>query len=195
MFVEEIRRAVQVYQWRRLPELSAAVWRGFAAGAIPEDEAQRLAELIEARKAASSHPQMGATAPRRVGSRPRSSASLERRRSWAASSWLPPRLASQFTQAEAAALGVILSEIAPARPVRAMPRRRRGSGRYIGSLREKGSHAGPQARSAAYRRTTCKPLPQFAERGDDRLGRAGDMGRNTRSRASCSTTTGGEGSR
>ena len=49
MFVEEIRRAVQACQRGRLPELSAAVWKGFAAGAVTEEEAQGLAEMIEAR--------------------------------------------------------------------------------------------------------------------------------------------------
>ena len=48
MFLEEIRRAMQACQRERLPELSAAVWKGFAAGAVSEDEAQRLAEEIEA---------------------------------------------------------------------------------------------------------------------------------------------------
>ena len=107
--MEEIRRAVQATPRERLAEISAAVWKGFAAGAVSEDEAQALAELIEARKVAQTAP---ARPARRVGSRPRSSASMARRRSWAASSWLPPRLAAQFTQAEAAGLGVVLSEIA-----------------------------------------------------------------------------------
>ncbi len=44
MFVEEIRRAVQATPRGRLAELSAAVWKGFAAGAIAEQEAQSLAE-------------------------------------------------------------------------------------------------------------------------------------------------------
>ncbi len=42
MFAEEIRRAVQAAPRGRLAELSAAVWKGFAAGAIGEDDAQRL---------------------------------------------------------------------------------------------------------------------------------------------------------
>ena len=109
MFAEEIRRAVQACQRGRLPELSAAVWKGFAAGAVSENEAQRLAEEIEARKGLI---QIGETARRSVGSRPRSSASLERRRSWAAGSWMPPAMAAGFTQAENAALAVIIREIA-----------------------------------------------------------------------------------
>ncbi len=109
MFVEEIRRAVQATPRGRLAELSAAVWKGYAAGAISEDEAQRLAEEIEARKVIPSAPAQ----PRRpVGSRPRSSASMERRRAWTGSGWLPPAIASRFTMGEAAAIGVIVAEIA-----------------------------------------------------------------------------------
>ena len=108
MFVEEIRRAVQATPRYRLAEISAAVWKGFAAGAIPEDEAQALAELIEARKIVSVAP----TAPRvRIGSRAQSSESMERRRRWTASGWLPPQLAARFTMAENAVLSVVASEI------------------------------------------------------------------------------------
>ncbi len=48
----------------------------------------------------------------RRGSRPRTSASMERRRSWAASGRMPPRLAARFTLAEAAVLSVIAVEVA-----------------------------------------------------------------------------------
>ena len=109
MFVEEIRRAVQACQRGRLPELSAAVWKSYAAGAIPEDEAQRLAELIEARKVA---PTASAAPAKRVGSRPRSSASLERRRAWTGSGWMPPAITARFTMGEAASIGVVVAEIA-----------------------------------------------------------------------------------
>ena len=109
MFVEEIRRAVEACQRGRLPELSAAVWKGFAAGAVSEDEAQGLAELIEARKVV---PRASAKPAKRVGSRPRSSASLERRRAWTGSGGMPPAIAARFTMGEAAAIGVIMAEIA-----------------------------------------------------------------------------------
>ena len=109
MFAEEIRRAVQACQRGRLPDLSAAVWKGFAAGAVSEEEAQGLAELIEARKVV---PTAAAAALRPVGSRPRSSASLERRRAWTGSGWMPPAIAARFTMGEAAAIGVIVAEIA-----------------------------------------------------------------------------------
>src|SRR6185312_2943779 len=47
---------------------------------------------------------------RRLGSRPRSPASMERRRRWAASGALPPALASRFTLAEQSVLAVIAAE-------------------------------------------------------------------------------------
>ena len=109
MFAEEIRRAVQATPRHRLAEISAAVWKGFAAGAVSEDEAQGLAELIEARKVV---PTASAAAHRPVGSRPRSSSSLERRRAWTGSGWMPPAIAARFTMGEAAAIGVIMAEIA-----------------------------------------------------------------------------------
>ena len=108
MFVEEIRRAVQVCQRGRLPELSAAVWKGFAAGAVSEEDAQRLAELIEARKTVATAP---AEPRRRVGSRPRSSGSIERRRRHSAAGWLPPTLSSHFTVSEVAALSVVAQDV------------------------------------------------------------------------------------
>ncbi len=108
MFADEMRRAVEAAPRVRLAELSAAVWKGYAAGALAEGEAQTLAELIEARKAVPA-PQ---PAPRRQGSRPRSAASVERRRRWTSSGWLPPALAARFTMGEAAALSVVAAEVA-----------------------------------------------------------------------------------
>ncbi len=48
----------------------------------------------------------------RSGSRPRTDASMERRRSWAASGRMPPRLACRFTLAEQAVLAVVAAEVA-----------------------------------------------------------------------------------
>ena len=51
--------------------------------------------------------------PRRsTGSRPRTDASLERRRRWAASGRLPPGLAARFTLAEQAVLALVAAEVA-----------------------------------------------------------------------------------
>ena len=109
MFVDDIRRALPGTSRERLADLSAAVWKGFACGALQEGEAQQLAEEIAARKAVPLKP---AEPRRRVGSRPRSPEAMERRRRWTGSGWMPPQLAARFTMAEAAVLAVIAAEVA-----------------------------------------------------------------------------------
>src|SRR5215212_6950125 len=108
MFVEQLRRAVEASPRAELPAVSAFLWKAYAAGHVTEAEAAALSEAIEARKAL---PTTQKPVRRRLGSRPRSSASLERRRRWAASGALPPALASRFTLAEQAVLGVIAAEV------------------------------------------------------------------------------------
>ena len=109
MFADDIRRALPGTPRERLAELSAAVWKGYACGAVSEEDAQRLAEEIAARKIVPPRP---AEPRRRVGSRPRSPAEMERRRRWTSSGWLPPQLAARFTMAEAAVLSTIAAEVA-----------------------------------------------------------------------------------
>ncbi|RYB01373.1 transcriptional regulator [Lichenibacterium ramalinae] len=111
MFVEECRRAVMAAPLTGLDALSKGVWQAYGAGVLDDEETGVLCELIAARRACS---EQLARAPRRVGSRPRTSASLERRRSWTASGWLPPAIAARFTMGEAAALAVIIAEAAKA---------------------------------------------------------------------------------
>lgn len=124
MFAEEIRRQAEGAPRAALEAVSAALWKAFAAGAVTEAEAEELSGLIEARKAlasaqassgatqpaAGSLQQVGAALPRRVGSRPRTDVSMERRRRWAAAGRLPPQLAVQFTLAEQAVLAVVAVE-------------------------------------------------------------------------------------
>src|SRR4051812_23479729 len=108
MFVEQLRRAVEASPRAELPAVSALLWKAYAAGTVSESDAADLSALIEARKAAGSAPRVS---PRRlVGSRPRTPASIERRRRWAASGTLPPALACCFTAAETAVLAVIAAE-------------------------------------------------------------------------------------
>jgi DNA-binding transcriptional ArsR family regulator len=109
MFAETIRRAVMAAPRVELPALAAGIWKAFAAGAVSEVEASELAELVEARKVI---PVERPAAPRRVGSRPRTPASLERRRRWVASGMMPPGIACQFTPAEVAVLAMIAAEVA-----------------------------------------------------------------------------------
>ena len=108
MFAEECRRAIAACQRTGLDALSREVWRAYGADVLTETEASELCEAIAARRA----PTALAEPVKRVGSRPRSSASLERRRAWTASGWLPPALAARFTMGEAAAIGVIIAEVA-----------------------------------------------------------------------------------
>ena len=109
MFADDIRRALSGTPRVRLAELAAAVWKGFACGAIGEEDAQALADEIHARKAIPPTP----VAPRKpVGSRPRSPAHMERRRRWTGSGWLPPQIAARFTMAETAVLSAIATEVA-----------------------------------------------------------------------------------
>lgn len=112
MFAEELRRAAEVAPLARLHEVSAALWKAFAAGGLGEAEAGAISELIEARKTAKDPAITGPAAPRRVGSRPRTDASMERRRRWAAAGRMPPQLAARFTLAEAAVLAVVAAETA-----------------------------------------------------------------------------------
>ncbi len=78
MFTDQLRHAVEASPRCELPRVSAALWKAYAAGQIGEGEAQALSDLIEAKKAL---PATQKPAQRRVGSRPRSPASMERRRS------------------------------------------------------------------------------------------------------------------
>ena len=132
MFADEIRRAIEAASRIALPQVTAQLWRAFGDGHITEAEAERLSAQIEARtlmrKAArvgqptsSAEPQPAEAADtpqaltggtrRSVGSRPRTDASMERRRRWAASGRLPPGLAARFTLAEQAVLALVAAEI------------------------------------------------------------------------------------
>src|SRR4051795_10017987 len=108
MFVEQLQRAVEASPRAELPAVSALLWRAYAAGTVSESDAADLSALIEARKAIPAAPK---PAQRRFGSRPRSDASLERRRRWAASGCLPPQIAARFTLAEQSGLAVVSAEV------------------------------------------------------------------------------------
>src|SRR3954454_10890440 len=107
MLADELRRAVEASPRAELPAVSGLLWRVYAAGQVSEAEAQALSDLLEARKAL---PAPQRPIQRRLGSQPRSPASMERRRRWAASGALPPALAARFTLAETAVLAVVAAE-------------------------------------------------------------------------------------
>ena len=120
MFADEIRRAIDAATRLTLPAVTALLWRAYGEGKVTEAEAEALSGLIEARQAKSeivSHSPPTNTAQdhqsshrRAVGSRPRTDASMERRRRWAASGRLPPGLAARFTLAEQAVLSLVAAE-------------------------------------------------------------------------------------
>lgn len=107
MFVEEIRRAIEASPRMKLPEVTALLWRAYGEGRVTEDEAEQLSNLIDARRALPTP----IPARKKVGTRPRTPASIERRRRWAASGAMPVGLAVKFTAAEQAALAVVADEV------------------------------------------------------------------------------------
>ena len=132
MFADEIRRAIEAATRLTLPSVTALLWRAYGDGKVTEAEAEALSVLIETRTLTcvgfgrakleqGSNPRGTGTptdtgvqraARRAVGSRPRTDASMERRRRWAASGRLPPGLAARFTLAEQAVLALVAAEVA-----------------------------------------------------------------------------------
>lgn len=131
MFVEEIRRRAETAPRAALPAVVAALWGAFAEGKVTEAEAEALSVLIESRRLSEIGPRYGQipnptgtgdgegtadprtlvqAARRAVGSRPRTVASLERRRRLAAAGRMPPGIAARFTLAEQAVLALVATE-------------------------------------------------------------------------------------
>jgi hypothetical protein len=126
-YADEIRRQAEAATRAALPAVTAALWRAYSDGKITEAEAEALSGLIEARTDASAarrpvgapdmrnpiSPQDPAGSPRRPGggSRPRTDASMERRRRWAASGRIPPTIAARFTLAEQGVLALVAAEV------------------------------------------------------------------------------------
>lgn len=106
-YAYEIRRQAEAAPRAALPAVTAALWKAFGEGHLSEAEAEVLSGLIELRSIA---PAPVATPRKAVGSRPRTDASMERRRRWAASGRLPPGLAARFTLAEQAVLSLVAAE-------------------------------------------------------------------------------------
>ncbi|MCJ2074128.1 helix-turn-helix domain-containing protein [Methylobacterium sp. E-016] len=118
-YAYEIRRQAEAAPRAALPAVASALWKAFGEGHLSEAEAEALSGLIEARQAAlgqgvTPEPSTASAEPRRGrrGSRPRTDASMARRRRWAASGRLPPGLAARFTLAEQAVLSLVAAETA-----------------------------------------------------------------------------------
>jgi hypothetical protein len=120
MFAEQLNAAISAASLNVLDSLSRTIWQGHAAGAIADDQAQLLAEQIEARRASAraTHKPVGIPVgrasifpPRRVQRSPDRARSIERRRTLAASGPMPPQLAARFTTGELAVLRVVADAV------------------------------------------------------------------------------------
>lgn len=107
MFADHLRSAIEAAPRLTLPAIAAQLWRAYSEGQVTEAEAEALSGLLEARQA---DPVPSDKLRTSVGSRPRTDASMERRRRWAASGRLPPALAARFTLAEQAVLSLVAAE-------------------------------------------------------------------------------------
>jgi hypothetical protein len=115
MFAQHFADALSRAQFHELNDLAHKLWKAHAAGHLADDEAQGLAEAIEAKKpkcpighATSFKP---VTAPPKPQRTPDRQASIERRRRLARASPVPPELVDRFTGSEHAVLTVVCGEI------------------------------------------------------------------------------------
>lgn len=121
MFVDQLVVAIgDARSDARLVELNHAVLKAHYAKALNDDDAQRLTELIHARRTATraTEKPVGGHArvrsifpPRRYQRSPDRSQSIERRRLLAASGPMPPSMASRFTTGELAVLRIVANEV------------------------------------------------------------------------------------
>jgi hypothetical protein len=108
--------AIACAQFHELHDLAHKLWQAHAAGHLDDDQAQGLAEQIEAKKPKHSIDAVTSfrpvTAPKpKLQRSPDKQASIERRRRLARQSPVPPELVEKFTQGEHAALTVVCGEI------------------------------------------------------------------------------------
>jgi hypothetical protein len=109
MFSAHIAEAIDRAGASALAAVSQEIWKALAAGVVSEDEAQSLAERLQARKETLHRLRLEPrpkAAPRRV-KRPER---IHHRRKLAASAPLPPQLAAHFTIAELSVLRIVSDE-------------------------------------------------------------------------------------
>jgi hypothetical protein len=120
MFADQLTTVIAGASLNALDRLSRTIWQGHATGAISDDQAQQLAELIQIRRqpARTERKPVGLPPgrnsifpPRRPQRSPDRSASIQRRRTLAASGPMPPSLASRFTTSELAVLRIIADAV------------------------------------------------------------------------------------
>ena len=118
---ERLRDAIETVRLDvDLVAISAAIWQDHAAGRLDDAEAQALAERVHSRRAALRGSQTASNRPpgrpsifppKRPQRSPDRARSLERRRTLAASSPMPPALAARHTTGELAALRIVADEV------------------------------------------------------------------------------------
>lgn len=120
MFADQFATAITDASLNRLDQLARTIWQGNAAGAISDDQAQRLAETLEARRTVAraerkpvglAHGRVSIFPPRRLQRSPDRARSIERRRTLAASGPMPPALACRFTTGELAVLRIVADAV------------------------------------------------------------------------------------
>jgi hypothetical protein len=128
MFINALADAIDAAQPKQFDYLSRQLWQAHAAGHIPDQDAQSLAERLHSRRgdsdaaqgalfrlASGVTPSKGQNAPRAFLRAPESKSpdrrrSIERRRRLAASGPMPPTLACQYTVGELAVLRIVGDE-------------------------------------------------------------------------------------
>ncbi len=121
MFVNQMAAAINdARTLTRLDDLSRAIWQGWGANAVTDDQAQELASLIHVRKQVMRGEvkpvgippgRSSIFPPRRLQRAPVRSVAIARRRHLAASGPLPPSIACKFTVGELAALRIVADEV------------------------------------------------------------------------------------
>ena len=128
VFINALAGAIDAAHPKQFDYLSRQLWQAHAAGHIPDQDAQSLAERLHSRRgdlgvaqgalfrlASSVTPAKGQNAPRAFLRAPESKSpdrrrSIERRRRLAASGPMPPALACQYTVGELAVLRIVGDE-------------------------------------------------------------------------------------
>jgi hypothetical protein len=112
---EQFAGAVEHAQFHELHALSRDLWKAYGAECLSEDEAQELAERIEAKRPkrlasepTSFKPAIAKPKPQRSPDR---QASIERRRRLARQSPVPPEHVHEFTVSEHAAMTILVGEV------------------------------------------------------------------------------------
>ena len=113
MFAKHFAGAIACAQFHELHDLAQKVWKSHAAGHLDDDEAQSLAEQIEARKP--KRPAVEPTSFKPVKAKPQRSpdkqASIDRRRELARQSPVPPEHVGKFTTSEHATMTILVGEV------------------------------------------------------------------------------------